>query len=278
MMAARCSRETRTATMSRSTNSPRWMPASKPAATRSNRLLVVGRHLEHDVWVFGARTCQLRCEDIWPPARHHQSHPSCGRGPQARHLVQRPRTSARAGLSRAMNCSPASVETAAGRPGEQADAEPLLEPADRVAERRRRDPQPFRRPRETSFLCHGQECRQHAELRREPFLNGTHKALWISLSSSRSWRTATLVWGEVRDNHEDAHVGKQRPGGIGARARLHGHELRLRPGRRQAGDDRAAFAQPSSAASRSSTPPKSTARSPTKSSSAKRSRRSATRW
>jgi uncharacterized protein len=34
----------------------------------------------------------------------------------------------------------------------------------------------------------------------------------------------------------DAHIGQKRPGGFGHRARLHGHELRLWPGRGQAGD------------------------------------------
>ena len=60
-------------------------------------------------------------------------------------------------------------------------------------------------------------------------------------------------------------LGKQQSGSIGHRTRLHGNELFLRPAQRQAGDDRSSARQPSSAASRSSTPLKSMARSRTKS-------------
>ena len=56
-------------------------------------------------------------------------------------------------------------------------------------------------------------------------------------------------------------LGKKQPGSFGPRARLHGNELFLRSAQRQAGDDSLCSGQPSNAASHSSTPPRSTARS-----------------
>ena len=50
------------------------------------------------------------------------------------------------------------------RTREQADTETLLEPADRMADGRRADPEPHRGPREATLVRHRGKGRQHAEL------------------------------------------------------------------------------------------------------------------
>ena len=53
---------------------------------------------------------------------------------------------------------------AARRPCQQTDAQPLLETAKRMAERRRGHAELLCRSGETAFLCHREERRQNAEL------------------------------------------------------------------------------------------------------------------
>ena len=106
------------------------------------------------------------------------------------------------------------------------------------------------------------KCAANAQRR----LAGRRRAIECRVPATRS------------SNHEDAQTRQQRPGSLGPRARLHGDELFLRPAQGQAGDDRAAPGRRANAASRSSTPPRSTARSRTRSSWARPSLRSASRW
>src|ERR1017187_1776482 len=54
-------------------------------------------------------------------------------------------------------------------------------------------------------------------------------------------RVATLV---SRRANAEAQAWKEQPGSFGARTRLHGHELRLRPGWGHAGDDVAPTVSP----------------------------------
>ena len=67
------------------------------------------------------------------------------------------------------------------------------------------------------------------------------------------------------DDNEKTQTRKQRPGGLGHRLRLHGPQLLLRPCAGQAARSSPLSAQRSSAASPSSTPPRSMAPSPTRS-------------
>src|SRR6266850_5562459 len=53
-------------------------------------------------------------------------------------------------------------------------------------------------------------------------------------TTTPSYRSLILL---ERNDSAKTQAWKEQPGGFGARARLHGHDLFLRPGRRQAGDD-----------------------------------------
>ena len=58
---------------------------------------------------------------------------------------------------------------------------------------------------------------------------------WMEQVSDEQYRALTCLADLNLDGEEDnaeAQTRKQRPGSLGPRARLHGHELRLRPGRR----------------------------------------------
>ena len=78
-------------------------------------------------------------------------------------------------------------------------------------------------------------------------------------------------------NNAKAQTWKERPGSIGHRPRLHGTDLRLRSGHRTSRQQSRSSARRWNAASHSSIPPRSTARSPTRNSWARRSLRSASK-
>ena len=129
-------------------------------------------------------------------------------------------------------------------------------------------------------------------LRRHPAIQSardlraaSHPALHLQIAArticalaariTRLIRSTQEILEQRKNEHAKTKTRKERSRSLGPRPRLHGHELFLRPAQGQTGNDRRCFAPPSIAASPSSTPPKSTARSPTKNWSAKRSLRSA---
>ena len=85
-------------------------------------------------------------------------------------------------------------------------------------------------------------ARRDADHRHDPY---RHRRKSSTAKSSTGWkRSATNNTGADRvresqetERHAEAQTWKQRSGSVGHRSGLHGNELRLRPGRRQAGDD-----------------------------------------
>src|SRR5213594_722573 len=147
-----------------------------------------------------------------------------------------PRMSPSAGRRRAMSCSPAGVGATL-----------------RVVRASRRTPNRSSSPR-IAWLTAEVETPRRFAARVKLRSSATARNADRTLSSSRTiceWYSQTLVdftdysgqeWGatlelEDGENNAEAQTWKEQLGSVGAGARLHGHELRLRSGWGQAGDD-----------------------------------------
>lgn len=125
-----------------------------------------GGDVEHDVGVVVRELAQLRCEHHpGGQARGHETHASGRLVAKAGDLVQCAlHIGERGPQTRDELLSRVGRGDAAGRPRQQAYANPLLESTNRMAQRGGRNAQPLRRPGETSFLCDRKKRRQDAEL------------------------------------------------------------------------------------------------------------------
>src|SRR3989442_13389665 len=120
---------------------------------------LIGRHIEHDVRVSARKLPQLRCEHGGRGnGRHDQAHAARRPVTQPGNQVHSsPNVAERRAQTRDKLLSGMCRGHAARRSREQAYAKPLFQPPHRVADRRGRHPQTFRRPGKASLLRHGKE-------------------------------------------------------------------------------------------------------------------------
>jgi hypothetical protein len=109
--------------------------------------------------------------ELWRKHRHrgvprcHDAHAPRRFVAKARNLIERAANIRKRGIEmRDQLFAGIGRGNAAGRPREQAHANLFFQSANRMAECRRRDTQPFCRPRKAALFCHSEECGQDSEV------------------------------------------------------------------------------------------------------------------